>query len=211
MKTVLIVAWAWVVFAYCMYAPSPQLTALQEAKAALKKTGERLAQSSLEVKPDEFSGATLVRLRDVPIVNEPDHVLTVTMETKVNDTSPAAQMASEEPRAAVVFTSFSSKGRDFGDREWHFLIDGKPLRIGVAAESPPFQNPDSQARVLRVGRRVHAVLRMADLRRIVAGREVRMRLGSLETSLSSNVMHGLRSFLNAADLAEAATGKEGAR
>ncbi len=211
MKTVLIVAWAWVVFAYCITSPSPKLTALQEAKAALKKTGERLAQTSIEVTRDDFSGATLVRLREVTIVNQPDHALTLTVETKVNDTSPEARMLSYEPSALLHFTSFSTPSRDFGDYELHFLVDGKPIRVGRVPNSPPFRNPDESARVLVIGRTLTSGLRMPDLRRLAAGREVRMRLGSIETELSSDVLSSLRSFVKAADGATNPAGKEGER
>lgn len=200
MKVVGITAGVWVVFAYLLSAPPSR-----SSPPALAY------QSSIEVKRDDFSGATLVRLRDASIVNEPEHALTIQLETKVNDRSPAARMLSEEPRADATLTSFSPKGRDFGDRELHFLIDGRPLRIGVAAESPAFRNPDVQAKSLVVGSRIHAVIRMADLRRIVTGKDVRMRLGWFEADLNSNVLGSLRSFVNAADGETDPVKKEGER
>ncbi len=155
--------------------------------------------SQVEVKKDEFSGATIVRLKEFPVAISPDHVFTLTMETKVNDTSPAARMLSEEPKAALLFTSHSTKGQDFGDRELHFLIDGKPLRLGVAAEGVALRSEDPQ---LRVTSRLHAGITLDQLRRVAAARAVKMRLGWFETDLTSNVRAAMGRFLFAVDAAE---------
>ncbi len=173
------------------------------AQSVDRSGGGKLARSNdgsqVEVKKDEFSGATIVRLREVPVAVAADHVFTLTMEIKVNDLSPAARMLSEESKAALVFTSLSVKGRDFDDRELHFLIDGKPLRASVAAAEMLLQSPDPRLRVMR---RLHSGISLDHLRRVVSGREVKMRLGSFETELTSDVRAAMRAFLSAVDAAE---------
>ncbi len=154
--------------------------------------------SQVEVKKDEFSGGTIVRLKEFPVAVAADHVFKLTMETEVNDSSPAARMLSEESKAALVFTSLSVKGRDFDDHELQFLIDGKPLRASVAAADMLLQSPDPRLRVMR---RLHSGISLDHLRRVASGREVKMRLGLFETELTSDVRAAMRAFLSAVDAA----------
>ncbi|MBA3715420.1 MAG: hypothetical protein H0W76_23690 [Pyrinomonadaceae bacterium] len=194
MRELLRTAWVWMVMV--------SLCAGALAQSGVRNGGSQTARSNdgsqLEVKKDEFSGATIVRLKEFPVAVAADHVFKLTMETKVNDTSPAARMLSHEPKAALVFTSQSVKGQDFGDRELHFLIDGKPLRASVAAESIALQSEDPR---LRVTSRLHAVMTLEKLRRVAAAREVKMRLGLFETELTSDVRAAMRAFLSAVDAA----------
>jgi len=187
LKTVLCIAALWV----AVYALSVSITR--------PTTTQHPAPKILETTEDEFTGATVVRLRDFPVFVSADHVLLVTAEAKIHDPSPAARMLSHVPTAALEFQSHSTKGRDFGDAELHFSIDGQRLRAAPAASDKLYASTDERLRVMR---RLHSSISIADLRRVVEGRAVRMRLGYFETDITTETRAGFREFLSAVDAAK---------
>jgi hypothetical protein len=161
------------------------------------------AQSDqVEVKTDRYSEATTVKLKPQLILDTPDHFITMRLEAKFGDqklrdeAEVAAAIMSES--AFVYFESQSKIPTDFGDKELHFIVDGRRIKAGESSYSlfklpgpdpalkPGFKNRESLTNALKT----------EDLKKFASGRRVEMRLGKYEFVLTSSVMTALQTFVH---------------
>jgi hypothetical protein len=140
-------------------------------------------KSQVEVKTDRFSGKSTVTLKPQVLLDTPKHKVTM-------------QLDSIDDFAGVTFESSSEEYLDFGDKQLHFLVDGKRMFIDTASQqNTPFsqQKQDEKGRTNYTG--LISSLGIAQLEEIVAGKKVEMRLGTVELTLSQPVLANLREYV----------------
>src|SRR5215510_11647914 len=144
-------------------------------------TSSDSGDGQVEVKTDRFSEATTISLKPQTILDTPDQFITMRLEAKFGDkktrdnTDQVMEILDE--KAMVWFESFANVPTDFGDKELHFIIDGKRLKIGESAGGTPDQSPKSTYRSLKTF--VNS-LDTDELKQLAAGKQVEMRLGKYE-------------------------------
>jgi hypothetical protein len=141
------------------------------------------AKSQIEVKADRFSGKSTVTLKPQVLLDTPKHKLTMRLD-------------SLDDFAGVTFESSSEEYIDFGDKQLHFLVDGKRMFIDTASQQ---NTPFSQQKQDEKGRTDYTALMsslgIAQLEEIVAGKKVEMRLGTVELTLSQPALANLREYV----------------
>ncbi|HZN12090.1 MAG TPA: hypothetical protein VFC61_10445 [Blastocatellia bacterium] len=164
------------------------------------QAGARAGGDQVEVKTDRFSGVTTVTLKPQMVLDTPEHFITMSLEAKFGD----GKIRDEADRAAEVLgegavVRFESQARvptDFGDKELHFIVDGKRLKIGESAggvSGLPSRDPRLRPGFTVLEAFVNA-LTAAQLRQIAGAGRVEMRLGRYEFTLSPGVLGNLREF-----------------
>lgn len=143
------------------------------------------AGGQVESKTDRFSNVTTVKLKPTDLFRKQNQRLAISLETKLDPKKP------NEDTVMVHFISYTQYPMNFGDRELHALIDGKPLRLGQAFRGDLALFPGS-AETLYVG------VSLEKLNQIVSGKNVEMRLGSVEWTLSNPALSAIRDFVNTA-------------
>ena len=139
----------------------------------------------IDVKPDRFSGATKITLKPIYLFKKSNQKLAMSLEIKVDPKK------SDDDIAFVNFISYSEYPMNFGDRELHCLIDGKPTSFGVAERGDLALFPGS-AETLFIG------IGLNELDQMAKGKKVEMRLGSIEWTCSDDVLSALDKFVSAA-------------
>lgn len=166
----------------------------QADKAASQDADKGKADSinnPIEVKTDRFSNVTTVTLKPQTILDKPDHVITMEIETKLEEKAPDDKFK-EVITARVSFESRSKKPVDTGDEKIHFLINGEPLTAPPGRFRPVSSIPDSGFITLPIlgassfNRRDLELLSKAD--------RVEIRLGSIELTLSKAMVSTLREY-----------------
>jgi hypothetical protein len=164
---------------------SPAIVALcltLSAFAQDNKPAGNEGKSQIEVKTNRFSGKSTVTLKPQVLIDTPKHKVTI-------------QIESLDDFAGVTFESSSEEYVDFGDKQLHFLVDGKRLFIDTASQQ---NTPFSQQKQDEKGRTNYTALisslSIAQLEEVVAGKTVEMRLGSVELTLSQTALANLREY-----------------
>jgi hypothetical protein len=158
------------------------LVAAQERQPENKGTAQtseaKSAGDQIEVKTDRFSGVTTLKLKPQVILDKPEHRLTIEVETKVGDKS-SSEWAMDEVHAYFRITSQSKGFVDFGDRELHFMLDGKPLNFGkVAGRDPNFVS----------------IFNRGALEQFSKASRIEMRFGTIEPTIGQSVATLLREY-----------------
>jgi hypothetical protein len=149
------------------------------------------AGSQIEVKTDRFSNLTKVTLKPQTILDKPDHLITMRIETKLEKKG-FDDVFRDSVDAYVYFESHSNGGVDFGNRKIHFLVNGQPLNVppgkitieGLIKPKPGFKI--YQSGVALFNRAALEQFRKADL--------IEMRLGSIELTPSASMITTLREY-----------------
>src|SRR5262249_32879362 len=110
--------------------------------------------------------------------------LTLSLETLLNPESPGTESY------VASFYSYSKPPVRFVDMEIHCLIDGKPLSLKKA------QYPDDRART-GFPSEIYTLIELQDLEKIANGAKVEMRIGSVEWTIPSQTLLGIREFVSA--------------
>src|SRR5262245_13011737 len=194
MKNLLIVACALMLsygFTASVYGQVRQSDKTPQAARAGSGTNQ------VEVKTDRFSEVTTIKLMPQSILDTPDQIITMRLEAKFNDkkirdtTDQVMEILDE--KAMVVFESFANAPTDFGDKELHFIVDGKLLKIGESAGGTAAARSTNPA--YKILKRFVNSLNTAQLKKLAASRHVEMRLGKYEFVLSSAVLENLHEFV----------------
>ncbi len=160
------------------------------------QSGDRSERSQIEVNKDRFSGATTVKLKPQLILDKPDHQLTMAVEAKLEGKKQIGIFQGDETVRAT-FTSQSKMGINLGDRELHFLVDGEQVKIGRVGSTTANASSAPAKPELRVGRYLISVMPLDKLRHIAEGRNVEMRLGTIQVTLDAKLLSNLRAFVAA--------------
>jgi hypothetical protein len=168
----------------------------QEKKSAAQISDAKPASDQIEVKTDRFSGMITVKLKPLVILDKPDHLLTIDIETKLGE-KVRFESEKEEVKAESWFRSQATHLVDFGDQELHFLIDEKPLDIGRAMGSLDVGVDKSKLKPgFRSSQSFVSIFSRSDLERFRNARRIDMRLGSIELTLSQSEVAILREYAN---------------
>ena len=165
---------------------SPALIALCltfTAFAQDNNSADNDGKSQVEVKPDRFSGKSTVRLKPQVLLDTPKHKVTM-------------QLKSLDDFAGVTFESSSDEYLDFGDKQLHFLVDGRRMFIDTASQqNTPFSLRKRDEKGRANYSELISSLSIAQLEEIVSGKTVEMRLGTVELTLSQPVLANLREYV----------------
>jgi len=152
--------------------------------------------SQVEVKRDDFSGITMITLKPQKLIDRLEHQLTMSAEAKLGGTAPQTGLPDADERMLLGFTSLTSHKLDFGDQELHFLVDGKQVRGGSTAGGYNPRLPGEQLpSPYKTRHSFTGGLSLSQLKQIASGRKVEMRLGSIETTLNSELLSRLSEFV----------------
>lgn len=153
-------------------------------------------QSEVEVKTDRFSQATVIKLKPQKLLDTPDQLITLELEAKfenkkfIDEFDMTAAVLNE--KASVRFESFDNAVTDFGDRELHFIVDGKRISVGESSRGIPDRSDNPN---YKTSKSFFNYLKTDQLKQLADGKNVEMRLGKYEFTLNSAVLDNVRGFV----------------
>lgn len=169
----------------------------QGEKGKAQASDAKAANDQIEVKEDRFSGVTTVRLKPQMVLDQPDHQLTIEIETKLGEKK-SYETQKDEIYGNIKFGSQSKAPVKFGDEELHFLIDGKPLDLGKTRGSVDAyaERYNRLKPGFKISQSFVAIIDRPDLEHFSKANHVEMRLGLIESALSQSVVSLLREYAN---------------
>ena len=166
-----------------------------DAQAADSKS--LAASDQIEVKEDRFSGVTTVKLKPQVILDKPDHRLTIEVTAKLGEKK-IYDHQKDEIRAIVNFESQSKTPVNYGDREFHFMVDGAPLNLGkVDIEVDPYAGRYNKLQPgFKIRETFLKIFDRAALELFSKADRVEARLGPIEVALDPSLSALLREYSN---------------
>ena len=170
----------------------------REDRSALQSPGSGNTNSTndqIEVKTDRFSNVITVTLNPQVIIDTPDHLITMAIETKLGEKT-LDDFEKEMIKAYAKFESQSKVPVNFGDREVHFIINGAPLNLGavdlsINAYAARYGNIKPGFKISKSGVKL---LNRSALEQFSKANRIEMRLGSIEPKLSNPLITNLREY-----------------
>lgn len=163
----------------------------QELKGASQTSDAKSTSDQIEVKTDRFSGVTTVRLKPQVVLDKPEHKLTIRSETKLGDKK-SFEWEMGTVSAHVWLESHYNRSVDYGDRELHFIIDGKPLDIGRITGGSPTESTLKPA--FKIMASFVSIINRSKLEQISNGKRIEMRFGTVEVTLGQPIVTALREY-----------------
>jgi hypothetical protein len=163
----------------------------QEMKGASQTSDAKSTSDQIEVKNDRFSGVTTVKLKPQVVLDKPEHQLTIRSETKLGDKK-SYEWEMGTVSAYVWLESHYNRSVDYGDRELHFIIDGKPLDIGRITGGSPTESTLKPA--FKIMASFVSIFNRSKLEQISNGKRIEMRFGTVEVTLGQPVVTALREY-----------------
>lgn len=147
--------------------------------------------NQIEVKTDRFSNVTTVTLKPQAIIDKPEHLVTMRIETKL-EKKEVGDAFRDSVDAHVYFDSQSNGSIDFGDGKIHFLVNGRPLQLPESAlKTNGYADPKPGFKLNKSG---VTIFDRASLEQIGNANGIEMRLGSIELTLSTSMVKTLREY-----------------
>ncbi|HEV2666979.1 MAG TPA: hypothetical protein VG324_18810 [Blastocatellia bacterium] len=170
----------------------------QADKAASQDADKGKADSTnnpIEAKTDRFSNVTTVTLKPLAILDRPDHVITMEINTKLGEKK-ISDWEREMVNAYVTLESQTKAPVDFGDEEIHFIINGQPLKIGKADfKVDPYPSIGGKLKPgFKLRKFTVVILERQALEQFSKANRIEMRIGSIEPSLSNTLITTLREY-----------------
>ena len=163
----------------------------QELKGASQTSDAKSTSDQIEVKNDRFSGVTTVKLKPQVVLDKPEHQLTIRSETKLGDKK-SHEWEMGTVSAYVWLESHYNRSVDYGDRELHFIIDGKPLDIGRITGGSPTESTLKPA--FKIMASFVSIFNRSKLEQISNGKRIEMRFGTVEVTLGQPAVTALREY-----------------
>ena len=163
----------------------------QEMKGASQTSDAKSTSDQIEVKTDRFSGVTTVRLKPQVVLDKPEHQLTIRSETKLGDKK-SYEWEMGTVSAYVWLESHYNRSVDYGDRELHFIIDGKPLEIGRTTGGSPTESTQKPA--FKIMASFVSIFNRSKLEQISNGKRIDVRFGTVEVTLGQPIVTALREY-----------------
>ena len=140
---------------------------------------------------------TTVKLKPQVILDKPDHQLTIEIETKLGEKG-QLDFEKDDVTAEVRFRSLYKESVDFGDQELHLLINGKPLNHGKISGGDAEATDENvrKQRGFRLSTFFMAIFNRSELEQIGKAKNIEMRLGPIEPTLSQPAVSILREYAN---------------
>jgi hypothetical protein len=167
----------------------------QGEKGKAQASESKATNDQIEVKEDRFSGVTIVKLKPQVILDKTDYRLTIDIETKLGEKK-SYDWQKDEIKAIVSFEAQSKSPTQYGDRELHFLTDGKPLNLGkVDIEVDPHADRTNKLQSgFKIRETFLKIISRPGLEQFSKANRIEMRLGSIEPALSPSVMLAMRKY-----------------
>jgi hypothetical protein len=167
----------------------------QREKGKAQASDAKATNDQIEVKEDRFSGATTVKMKPQVVLEQPDHQLTIEIETKLGEKK-SYETQKDEIFGNVKLVSQSKAPVKFGDEELHFLIDGKPLDLGKTRGSVDAyaERYNRLKPGFKISQSFTLVIDRPDLERFSKANRLEMRLGTIEITLGQSVVSLLREY-----------------
>ncbi len=160
----------------------------QDVKGGKEASG---AGGQVEVKTDRFSNITTVTLKSQTILDKPEHLITMRIETKL-EKKEFGDAFRDDVDAYAYFESHSDGSIDFGDGKIFFLVNGRPLQMSSGGlETDGFADPKPGFKINKSGVKI---FNRAALEQIGKANEIEMRLGSVELTLGASMVKTLREY-----------------
>ncbi|MCI0665588.1 MAG: hypothetical protein L0220_31395 [Acidobacteria bacterium] len=169
----------------------------REDKGVAQTNDAKTSNDQIEVKTDRFSNVITVTLKPQVILDKPDHYLTMEIKTKLGEKK-FSDWEREMVNAFVNFESQSKVPVDFGDRQLHFMIDGKPLNLAKTSfsVSPHADRYGKLKPGFKISESFTSLFDRRALEQFSKANRIEMRLGSFEPTLSQSVVMNLREYAN---------------
>jgi hypothetical protein len=179
-----------------IFVASGQARQLEE-KGGAQATDSKQANDQVEVKTDRFSGVTTVKLKPQMILDKPDHQMTIEIETKLGEKG-KLDFEKDDVTAEVWFRSLYKGSVNFGDKELHFIIDGKPLNLGEMPEATAEATDENMRRQrgFTIKSSFVAIFDRRAFEQFSKSTRVEMRFGPIELSLNQSAVSVLRDYAN---------------
>jgi len=129
------------------------------------------------------------------ILDKPDHQLTIEIKTKLGEKG-QLDFEKDDVATEVRFRSLYKESVDFGDQELHLLIDGKPLNHGKISGGDAEATDENmrKTRGYKLSTFFVAIFNRSELEQLSKAKNIEMRLGSIEPTLSQPVVSILRDY-----------------
>ena len=163
----------------------------QEMKGASQTSDAKSTSDQIVVKNDRFSGVTTVKLKPQVVLDKPEHQLTIRSETKLGDKK-SHEWEMGTVSAYVWLESHYNRSVDYGDRELHFIIDGKPLEIGRTTGGSPTESTLKPA--FKIMASFVSIFNRSKLEQISNGKRIELRFGTVEVTLGQPTVTALREY-----------------
>jgi hypothetical protein len=147
------------------------------------------------VENDRFSGDVTVKMKPQVLLDNAERKLTLAMSYKMikKDVENASILLEEF--ASFDFLLFSKPPTDIGDRELHFIIDGKQMPVGeTSLHMPTERSPVKDANGRNAVRELSTTLPISKVEQLASGKTIQMRLGSIELTFNTPAMTAIREF-----------------
>ena len=169
----------------------------QEKKGAAQTSEAKSTNDQVEVKTDRFSGVTTVKLKPQMILDKPDHQMTIEIETKLGEKG-KLDFEKDDVAAEVWFRSLYKGSVNFGDKELHFIIDGKPLNLGEMPEATAEATDENMRRQrgFTIKASFVAIFDRRAFEQFSKATRVEMRFGPIELALNQSTVSVLRAYAN---------------
>jgi hypothetical protein len=169
----------------------------REEKGGAQTTNSKQANDQVEVKTDRFSGVITIKLKPQLILDKPDHQLTIEIETKLGEKG-KLDFEKDDVAAEVWFRSLYKGSVNFGDKELHFIIDGKPLHLGEMPEATAEATDENMRRQrgFTIKASFVAIFDRRAFEQFSKATRVEMRFGPIELSLNQSAVSVLRDYAN---------------
>lgn len=178
------------IMALCLMAAS----FAQDGRGSKEESG---SGSQVEVKTDRFSGDVTVSMKPQTLIDTPDRKLTMVLKYRLNKKEVEAAPVLLEELASIIFESAVKESFEYGDEELHFIVDGKQLAIGQTSSDLPdllLSTPTRDERGRRPSFSFHAGLFLSQVEQLARGKQIEMRLGTVELTLSQSTLVAIREF-----------------
>jgi len=169
----------------------------REEKGGAQTTNSKQANDQVEAKTDRFSGVTTVKLKPQMILDKPDHQMTIEIETKFGEKG-KLDFEKDDVAAEVWFRSLYKGSVNFGDKELHFIIDGKLLNLGEMPEATAEATDENMRRQrgFTIKASFVAIFDRRAFEQFSKATRVEMRFGPIELSLNQSAVSVLRDYAN---------------
>jgi hypothetical protein len=167
----------------------------REDKGGARGTASNQANDQIEIKEDRFSGVTTVVLKPQLILDNQDHQLTIEIKTKLGEKG-KLDFEKDDVAAEVWFRSLYKGSVNFGDKELHFIIDGKPLNLGEMPEATSEATDENMRRQrgFTIKSSFVAIFDRRAFEQFSKATRVEMRFGPIELSLNQSAVSVLRDY-----------------
>jgi len=167
----------------------------RDGNGAEQNTDAKSTNDQIEVKTDRFSGVTTALLKPQVVLDKPDHRLTISFETKLGEKK-FSDWERDMVNSHAHLVSLLKSPIDFGDRQLHLLIDGKPLDLGecVGGSAESTSEEVRQQQGYRISKSFLSIFNRNAMEQLSKANQIEIRFGTIEQTLSQSTVTNMREY-----------------